>query len=63
MKNNDQWRKGLTPTELKTIDEVVKKLGKLTFKALSDKSHNELAYRETQETRTIPYTYADRLSL
>jgi putative zinc finger/helix-turn-helix YgiT family protein len=55
--------KRLTATELKTIDEVVNKLGGLTAKALSDKSHKEPAYIETGDTETIPYTYADSLSL
>jgi putative zinc finger/helix-turn-helix YgiT family protein len=53
----------LTASELTTVDEVVRKLGALGAKALSDKSHKERAYVETGEMEAIPYTYAVDLNM
>jgi putative zinc finger/helix-turn-helix YgiT family protein len=50
--------RAFTASELAAVDDVVRKLGSMSAKALSGKSHKERAYVETGEMDTIPYTYA-----
>jgi hypothetical protein len=52
-----------SPGELAVIDAVAGTLGHFSAKALSDKSHKEQAYAETEELDFIPYTYAAKLSI
>ncbi len=48
----------LKDTELKTIERVIEKLGKLSARSLSDFTHLERAYRETNNGELISYEYA-----
>lgn len=49
--------------ELKTMDAVVSKLGRLSAADLSNLSHQEEAWKEVPTGRLIPYSFADSLSL
>ena len=47
--------------ELQILTEVRDHFGRMTAKALSNRSHNEQAYRETQNGQLISYRYAQSL--
>lgn len=47
--------------ELQILKSVRARLGRLTAKALSDLSHKEQGYRETQDGKLISYRYAESL--
>ncbi len=53
----------LGDNELETMELVIKTLGKLSARELSDRTHLEKAYRETQKGDLISYEYALNLSL
>ena len=48
----------LTPLELQTIDDVLGDLANLTAKQVSDLSHEDPAWRHTDDMQTIPYELA-----
>lgn len=50
-------------SEIETINYVIARLGKLTAKQLTEKSHREKAYRATRESDLISYGYATTLSV
>jgi len=51
------------PSELKVLSLVMHSFETLTAKELSDRSHQESAYRQTRLGDLIPYTHANDLSL
>lgn len=59
----DPHPENFAAAELVVIDNIAKTLGPLSAKTLSDKSHKERAYAETEELDSIPYTYAAYLSI
>ena len=48
----------LTPLEIQTIDDVLGDLANLTAKQVSDLSHEDPAWRHTEDMQTIPYELA-----
>ena len=52
-----------TTEEIGTIKYVVRKLGKLNAQEISARSHEEAAYKGTQQSETIPYSFAGQLSI
>lgn len=50
-----------TPSELFTMREVVKRFANMDAKRISEISHREKAWRETQDGQKIPYSYATSL--
>ncbi len=48
----------LNESELKTLERVISKLGKLSARDLSDLTHLEKAYKETKKGDLISYEYA-----
>ncbi len=59
-----QPKEGLfSSRELQILMEVRDHFGRMTAKALSDLSHKEPAYRETQTGELISYRYAQSLKI
>jgi len=52
-----------SPTEMRALSYVRDQLGSLTSKAVSDRSHSEVAYTRTGTGERIPYATARSLSL
>jgi putative zinc finger/helix-turn-helix YgiT family protein len=52
-----------TKEELGTMKYVVRKLGKLNAQQISERSHEEAAYKGTRQSETIPYSFAEQLSI
>jgi putative zinc finger/helix-turn-helix YgiT family protein len=50
-------------TEVRVLEDVKRRLGSMTAKQLSDLSHGELGYTETQSGELIPYRYAKHLRI
>lgn len=51
-----------TPSELRVLATVKEAFQEFSAKRMSDVSHNEKGYRETETARLIPYSYALELS-
>jgi putative zinc finger/helix-turn-helix YgiT family protein len=51
------------PSELKILASVKEKFKSFSAKQISDISHNEKGYQETENAQLIPYSYAEYLSL
>lgn len=52
-----------TKSEIDTLSQIRVNLSNLSSKQLSDLSHKEKAYKETEHLDVIPYTFAEELSI
>ena len=52
-----------SPSELRVLAAVKERFQDCSAKRISDISHDETGYRETETARLIPYSYAEQLSL
>ena len=55
--------KELTPLEIKTLDDIISKLGHLNKDEIVSKMHEEEAYRHTDNNCIISFSFADKLSI
>ena len=61
--NADSVSVAFTSCERKVLERVMEVLGKLTAKVISKKSHQESAWRDTQDGQLISYQLAQQLSI
>jgi putative zinc finger/helix-turn-helix YgiT family protein len=55
--------KELTPQEIEILDTVIAEVGHLNSQEIIDKMHDEDAYKCTGRNCTIPFSYAEKLSI